>query len=217
MNAKTLALTAALGLIAGCEKSGDAPATSPVAAAPARVAAKVDPAKVAQLSQQLAARILFGNAEELANLLQQGATADAKNRYGLPVIFLAAQRGDAAILELLIKAGANVNSQIAVSYNNDGVGYSGTADGTPLTYAAGAGKVASLAVLHKAGADLNGQGPGGTTPLMRAAENNQLEAVQWLIEQGSFAGKDKALALCQRVVNPAEKTKEIMRLLKMGL
>jgi ankyrin repeat protein len=158
----------------------------------------------------------FASPQQIADLLKRGATPEAKNRYGLPVIFTAAKRGDTAILDLLIKAGADVNSQIGTSFNDDGVGYSGTADGTPLSYAAGAGKLDAVKALKAAGADLNGAGPEGTTALVTAAEGNHLEIVQWLLENGSSKGRAQAVTVAQRFINPDETRQQIIQLLQAG-
>jgi len=218
MNLKKLvpaALIPCLMWTAGCGNSG--PEDNTVAPSTRREVRgrehKLDAGKVAELNAQLAVKVASGTKDEVDTLLYDGATADAMNRHGLPVIFIAAQRGDVEILELLIKAGADVNAKIGTSHNTDGVGYTGTADGTPLAYAAGAGKVDAMDVLRKAGADLNAAGPEGTTPLMRAAEGGQLDSVQWLIINGSTAGREKALTKAQMVINPQDNYLQIIRLL----
>jgi len=172
-----------------------------------------DAAQIAELNVQLAAKLAIADKDEIASLLEDGATPQAKNRYGLPVLFIAAQRGDVGVIRLLIQAGADVNEKIGTSYNDDGVGYTGTVDGTPMSYAAGAGKVDAMDALRRAGADVNGTGPEGTSPLMRAAEAGHLDAVQWLIINGSTAGKKQALGLAQRIINPQENYQQIIRLL----
>ncbi|MFK5923463.1 MAG: ankyrin repeat domain-containing protein [Verrucomicrobiota bacterium] len=188
------------------------PKDESLAAQPKKSAA--NPAQIAKLNKQLASRLIFAEPDEIIELIKKGATPDAKNRYGLPVIFLAAERGNLTILETLIEAGANVNSKIGTTHNTDGAGYTGTADGTPMGYAAAKGKVEAMQFLLDNKADVNGAGPEGTTPLMRASESLQLEAVQWLLENGSSAGKEKALGLTSMFVNPDEKTKKIILLLK---
>lgn len=172
------------------------------------------PANVAKLNKELAARLIFAEPDEIIGLINKGATPDAKNRYGLPVIFMAAERGDVTILEALVKAGADVNSKIGTTHNTDGAGYTGTADGTPMCYAASKGKVEAMQFLLDNKADVNGAGPEGTTPLMRAAETLRLEAVQWLVTNGSTAGKKKALGFTTMFPNPDEKTLKIIQLLK---
>ncbi len=181
---------------------------------PAPTQSTPNPANIAKLNKELAARLIFAEPDEIIGLIKKGATPDAKNRYGLPVIFMAAERGDITILEALVKAGANVNSKIGTNHNTDGVGYTGTADGTPMCYAAGKGKIEAMQFLLDNQADVNGAGPEGTTPLMQASQNLQLEALQWLVSKGSTAGKKKALGFTETFVNPDEKTLKIIQLLK---
>jgi ankyrin repeat protein len=213
MKIQSLLLVSVIGM-SGCKEANDASvekAATKSEALQARERSKA--ANLAELNEKLTERITFGSAAEIQDLFKQGATMAAKNRYGLPVVFMAAQRGDPAILEVLIQAGADVNAQIGTTYNDDAIGYAGTSDGTPLGYAAGAGKVEAMKVLQKAGADVNGGGPEGVTPLMFATERGQLESIQWLVANGATAGREKALATCARVVNPGAKHKEIVRLL----
>lgn len=177
-------------------------------------ALKNDPTANLPLNRKLASRITFGTPEEIDALIKKGASPDAKNRYGLPLIFMAAERGDIAILDHLVKAGADVNGKIGTTHNTDGMGYTGTADGTPMSYAAAKGKIEAMQFLLDKKADLNGSGPEGTTPLMSAARNLQLESVKWLIKNGSTAGKKKALGSVQMFINPDEKTQQIIKLLQ---
>jgi ankyrin repeat protein len=44
------------------------------------------------------------------SLIRGGADVNASNRYGVPPLSLAATNGNAAMLELLLKAGANANA-----------------------------------------------------------------------------------------------------------
>ncbi len=186
-----------------------------IAAKSASAKTKADkPVNVAKLNKELAARLIFAEPNEIIGLIKKGATPDAKNRYGLPVIFMAAERGEVTILEALVKAGANVNSKIGTAHNTDGAGYTGTADGTPMCYAASKGKVEAMQFLFDNKADVNGAGPEGTTPLMKASENLQLEAVQWLVNNGSTAGKEKALGYTKTLINADEKALKIIQLLK---
>ncbi len=45
------------------------------------------------------------------SLIRGGADVNATNRYGVPPLALAATNGNAAMLELLLKAGANPNAR----------------------------------------------------------------------------------------------------------
>ena len=213
-------LTVAVGILAGCGGSaesdtnnGNSTITAKAREAKVETTSVSSPANPAELNRELATKMTFGNADEIAALLQNGATTAAKNRYGLPVIFMAAERGDVAILNHLIAAGADVNSQIGTSYNDDGLGYTGTADGTPLSYAAAKGNLEAMQVLHEAGADVNGKGPEGATALLRAAESGKVDAVKWLLDQGATEGRSRALGAAQMIVNPNEDYQQIIALL----
>ena len=197
-------------MVQGCGNSeNEASVVPPVvkASSPKKV-------NVAALNRKLAANMTFSPAEELVALIKKGATPAAKNRYGLPVIFMAAERGELSVVKALIDAGADVNQTIGTSYNDDGVGYTGTVDGTPLCYAAKKGRVEVMVLLKQSGVDINGTGPEGTSPLMSAAESLQLESIEWLLANGSSTGKSKARDLAQRFINPDDKTKRIIQLLR---
>ena len=92
-------------------------------------------------------------------------------------LLLAAQNGDVATVERLLKAGAKV----------DGGAYSETQKSaiiaTPLFTAARAGRAAVVAVLLKAGAKMNRTRAGGCTPLHIAAQEGHMVAVSVLLEQ----------------------------------
>jgi ankyrin repeat protein len=210
MKTTITAILLASAFLCGCGEDKEAPAApqqSEAAAPPATPAP--DPA----LDEALAMKVMFGTSGEVEALLKQGARPGATDRYGLPVLFMAAKAGNTAAAELLIKAGADVNASVGTSYNQDGVGYSGTSDGTVLAYAAASGKVEMLELLRAAGADINGAAPGGTTPLMMAAENGRAESVEWLLNNGSFAGREEALAISRRFINPNDSYKKLQKLL----
>src|SRR5262249_25225760 len=76
-------------------------------------------------------------------LLQAGANANAKTRLGdVTPLLLAATNGSAAIVEMLVKAGAAVNTANA----------NGT---TPLMFAAASGKTDAIRILLDQGANVN--------------------------------------------------------------
>jgi ankyrin repeat protein len=172
-----------------------------------------------QLDKDLFNALVFKKADQALAAIQNGADPHAKNRDGLPVIFVAAGAGNSEAVKALIAAGADPNASIGTSFNQDGVGYSGTADGTVLGYAAAKGHGQVMYDLAKAGADLNGSGPNGTTPLMQAVEAGKFPIVKWLIDAGADPNiRNKtggtALGVAQMIINPDPERQKIIDLLK---
>lgn len=174
---------------------------------------------VARLNQDLVTAVRFNQPDKALAAIEAGATPEAKNRDGLPVIFIAAQMGDSRVVKALLDAGADPNAKIGTSYNDDGVGYSGTSDGTVLGYAAAKAQLQIMQDLVAAGADVNGSGPEGTTPLMQAVDSGDFETVKWLIDAGAdpnakYPTGGTALGIAQRTFNPDEERQKIIDLLK---
>ena len=95
------------------------------------------------------------------------------NNYGVTPLVLAAENGNAAVIEQLLKAGADPNSTVR----------SGE---TPLMLAARTGRVPAVKALLSAGAKVNAKEDwNGQTALMWAAAAGQGPAVQALIEGGA--------------------------------
>ena len=105
---------------------------------------------------------------------QAGADAKAVNRYGATPLSEAAALGNAAIIEQLLKAGADPNTRT-------------TADGeTVLMTSARAGNVDAVKVLLDHGADVNAKETyRGQTALMWAAAERHPEVVKLLLEHGA--------------------------------
>lgn len=188
--------------------------------APATGAPAPKPADIAQLNRNLLSALTFDAPEQALAAIEQGATPSAKNRYGLPVIFIAAQQGHPDVVAALLDAGADPNASIGTTFNDDGVGYAGTSDGTPLGYAAAKGQLETMALLARAGADVNHAGPEGTTPLMQAVEAGQLQAVEWLLQAGADPTQPNqtggtALSLAQMFFNPDPERQKIIDLLQV--
>src|SRR5262245_31563348 len=86
---------------------------------------------------------LKNEAELAQTLLYAGANVRATTRIGsYTPLLLAAKQGNAAVLDALVKGGADINSRTA----------NGT---TPLMFAASSGEAAAVAVLLDRGADVN--------------------------------------------------------------
>ena len=115
-----------------------------------------------------------GNCEFVEYLLGKGASVTP--RYGSPLLVIAAQQANTAMIRLLLVRGANVNS----------LSESGPAI-SALEAAAGRGFLPGMKLLIEAGAylDLCSSRRGSRTPLQRAAESGESRAVNLLLESGA--------------------------------
>jgi len=91
---------------------------------------------------------------------------------GTTPLHRAVHNNDAAAVDRLIKAGANVNAR-----NEYGA--------TAILEAVDSGNTAILEKLLKAGADANSPGPDGMTPLMIVARNTSTKAAKLLLDHGA--------------------------------
>ena len=114
------------------------------------------------------------NLEIAKVLLDAKAKVDATTRLGAATpLFMACRNGDAAMIDLLIKAGANPNS----------VDEHGT---TPLMMAAAAGNADAVKVLIEHGGNVNArEGVHGQTALMFAAALGRSDAIRVLAAYGA--------------------------------
>ena len=115
------------------------------------------------------------NLSNAINVLKDRNIKDINERdkYSIPLLHLAASRGQTQVVKALITAGANVNQ--ATKY---GV--------TPLHYAVQfAPKPLSVYLLINAGADVNARDDNGTTPLHYAAFNGFTVKAQFLLAAGA--------------------------------
>jgi len=103
----------------------------------------------------------------------------AARKEELMPLLLAAQNGDVATVERLLKAGAKVDR--GAFYGNQ----ESAILSTPLLTAAAAGHAAVVAVLLKAGAKINRATAGGFTPLFAAAQEGHMDAVMVLVGAGA--------------------------------
>jgi ankyrin repeat protein len=112
---------------------------------------------------------------ELADILiRSGARVGARTREGVSALQLAATNGSAALLNRLLKAGADPNEPLSA------------AGDTALMMAARTGTVAAVRLLLEAGANVNAKESwGGTTPLMWAASEGHADAARMLIAAGA--------------------------------
>jgi ankyrin repeat protein len=117
---------------------------------------------------------MIGDAEMADMLIVAGANHRATTRLGsYTPLYLASQHGHAAVLRVLITAGADVAA--------------GTPNGTtPLMVAAASGEVEAVTVLVEHGAEVNGtDGVREQTPLMYAAASNRAAVIAYLVSKGA--------------------------------
>lgn len=129
--------------------------------------------------------------EVLKALLAGGVAPDAKNAPPMEsnktLVFEAVDSGDAALVRLLVEAGAD-----AKMANDYGV--------PPLAEAARTGNLEMCQILLKAGADPNAA-PGGFPLLYGPVNEDHLDVVQLLLASGAKLGEHKA-ALVEAAKTP---------------
>jgi ankyrin repeat protein len=121
----------------------------------------------------------FGRAERLDELFsEQPELVRSWSEDGFTPLHLACFAGGAAATRLLVERGADLEALSTASF----------AKVRPLGTAAFARDHESAHVLLEAGADPNGRGEGGFTPLHSAAQNGDVELVRLLLAHGADAG-----------------------------
>ncbi|MBZ5557580.1 MAG: ankyrin repeat domain-containing protein [Acidobacteriia bacterium] len=115
-----------------------------------------------------------GDRDAVRALLKQGADASAGQGDGMTALHWAAERGDAAMIEMLAYAGANAAAVTRVGQY------------TPLHLASTAGSAPAVAALLKAGADVSAKtSTSGVTPLHLAASSGNADVVKLLLDRGA--------------------------------
>ena len=117
-----------------------------------------------------------GDREAVRALLKQGADVNAAQGDGLTALHHAALRGDAALVEMLVYAGANVGAMTRIGQY------------TPLHVAAQAGSAPAVQALLKAGSSVAARTTTtGVTPLHLAAGSGNAEVIKMLLDGGADA------------------------------
>src|SRR5262249_56837629 len=121
-------------------------------------------------------------------LIRTGANPRAVNRDGATPMFLATLNGSAAMIDTLLKAGADVNAPVL------------SRGETALMMAARTGKLDAIKVLIARGAKVNAtENLRGTNALMWAAEQGHRAVVKFLLDNGAEVGARSSLV---RPLNP---------------
>src|SRR5262245_26575876 len=127
-------------------------------------------------SSPVADSAMRGDRDALRDLLKQGADVSAAQGDGMTALHWAAERGDAAMAEMLVYAGANVAAVTRIGQY------------TPLHLASKSGSVTVVKALIKAGADPSRRATTtGVTALHLAAAGGNVEVVQALLDGGADA------------------------------
>ncbi|SDS72935.1 ankyrin repeat domain-containing protein [Bradyrhizobium canariense] len=114
-----------------------------------------------------------GNCTDLATqLLDQGASLDARDRMGARPLSHAAKSGHLEMVDLLLARGAPINAR-------------NLAGATALYYAAEGGHGSVVQRLIERGADVNLRGPSGVSPVAAAAYAGRDSIVKTLLAQGA--------------------------------
>src|SRR5262245_44466227 len=125
-------------------------------------------------SSPVADSAMRGDKDALRDLLKQGADVGAAQGDGMTALHWAAERGDAAMAEMLVYAGANVAAVTRIGQY------------TPLQLASRSGSAAVVAALLKAGADPSARSTTtGVTALHLAASAGNADVVRQLLDAGA--------------------------------
>ncbi len=147
----------------GAKRHKDAKATRELL--PTRAAANQ------RAAEALAAAIAARDSRGVALLLETGVSAAQADRDGITPLLRATELGDADLIDLLVRFGANPNIPAAGSL--------------PLERAARQANTATLEVLLRHGANPNAAGAHGTTALHTAAARGRPDAVVLLLQHGA--------------------------------
>ena len=158
-------------------------------------------------------------------LLLAGADVNAKTRFNVTPLELAAVNGDRAAIERLIAAGADVSAtsregqtplmtaartgkldavEALLAHGADVDAAEGFRGQTALMWAAGEGHLDVVTALINAGANVNAKSKAGSTPLLFAVRGAHVDTLRYLLDHGANANDlapDGTSALNVAIVN----------------
>ena len=119
------------------------------------------------INENLFQAILTNNFEAIIEAIEKGALINANDRFGHTPLHFTAYKGNARILQYLLRNGGDPNAR-------------GRHDSTPLHSAAWGRNVAALEVLLEEGSDVDARTDEGETPGMTAALRGEKEILEIL-------------------------------------
>uniref|UniRef100_A0A8C6UFM9 BTB (POZ) domain containing 11b n=1 Tax=Neogobius melanostomus TaxID=47308 RepID=A0A8C6UFM9_9GOBI len=155
---------------------------------------KLDAASTeAKFLQDLGFRMLNCGRTDLGEASSQPARPDginSLNEQGMTPLMYACVRGDEAMVQMLLDAGADINSEVPNSVHKHPSVFPETRQATPLTFAVLHGHVPVVQLLLDAKANVEGSLQDGMenyteTPLQLAAAAGNFELVSLLLERGA--------------------------------
>jgi ankyrin repeat protein len=169
----------------------------------------------------LAAR---GLVPEAASLLERGADPNAISGLGYGPLKAAAIHGQAEMVDLLLKHGADLYETISIHRTRKIPVNTDDKDAVPFTYALGLfeaarkGSIATLEVLTAHGADLRQVDLNGSTLLHKAAEGGIADMIKYLVNCG-FDINQQTTSLNETALHMAireKRTEAVQCLLSLG-
>ena len=160
-------------------------------------------------NKELFTAIKLNDFAKIKEALQAGANVNAReeDELGRTPLLWAAEKCTSAVVETLLKAGADVNAT-----SNSGF--------TALILAAATDKIDNVKILLEAGADINAETSSGYTPLMGAAERGSSECVQLLVQAGANVNAEQKNGITPLIYAMKNRTHKIddiaMLLIKAG-
>lgn len=122
--------------------------------------------------------VIKNNVQELHKYLKKGASPNAVDKKGMPVVVIAAYHGREDIAKALLNNNADPNAIIPKKRKEIG-------GGTALIAASGNGSAGIVRKLLTRGADVNKGDNSGFTPLMAASFNGNEKIINKLLESGA--------------------------------